>query len=206
MVREIHRAWRAHVTTGNKDQGISAVAAESEATAVPRMPLCPEPFPHRNKNEAPNEINACVARQLTKRKVADSKPAQTAMKTEWDKLTAKGVWDLSSVQERYEVSARARKAGIKAHLGRVFGICVEKGSELQAGNPGRKCKGRFVFQGNLVKDESGRIAMFNQLSSKTRHPRGLRSHGRLRAPTRPLSTAVGRQTGLHASEAGRVHR
>ena len=51
------------------------------------------------------------------------------------------------------------------HVGRVFGICVEKGFELPKGNKGRKYKGRYVYQGNDVKDEHGNYAMFQELSS-----------------------------------------
>ena len=58
-----------------------------------------------------------------------------------------------------------RKPGTKAHVGRIFEICVEKGSELPKGNPGRKCKGRVVFQGNDVKDENWNQALFQDLSS-----------------------------------------
>ena len=49
-----------------------------------------------------------------------------------------------------EVSAEARRTGAKAHVGRICEICVEKGSELPYGDPGRKFKGRVVFQGNEV--------------------------------------------------------
>ena len=39
------------------------------------------------------------------------------------------------------------------------------GSELPAGHPDRKFKGRFVFQGNQVKDEHSDAAVFQALSS-----------------------------------------
>ena len=50
-------------------------------------------------------------------------------------------------------------------MGRVFGICVERGSELPAGSPGRKFKGRVVFQGNSVRDEENYNALFSDLGS-----------------------------------------
>ena len=58
-----------------------------------------------------------------------------------------------------------RKLGIKIHVGKVFEICVEKGSELEKGNPLRKYKGRTVFQGNNVKDEASETALFAELGS-----------------------------------------
>ena len=51
------------------------------------------------------------------------------------------------------------------HVGRIFAICVEKGSELKKGSPGRKYKGRAVFQGSNVKDECNFNALFNDLGS-----------------------------------------
>jgi hypothetical protein len=87
------------------------------------------------------------------------------MKIDWDKLKALGTWDESRVAEWSTVAIQARKSGQKAHVGLVFGICVEKGSELPEGSPGRKFKGRYVFQGNNVKDENWDVAVFNELSS-----------------------------------------
>ena len=47
----------------------------------------------------------------------------------------------------------------------VFGICVEKGSELPSGNPQRKFKGRVVFRGNQVRDEDHHMATFQDMGS-----------------------------------------
>ena len=60
----------------------------------------------------------------------------------------------------------SRQTG-KAHVGRVFEICVEKGSELPKGSPLRKFKGRTVFQGNNVQDENSNTALFSELGSST---------------------------------------
>ena len=50
------------------------------------------------------------------------------------------------------------------HFGEVFGICVEKGSELEEDDPNRKYKGRYVFRGNEVKDQNWEAALFQDLS------------------------------------------
>ena len=42
---------------------------------------------------------------------------------------------------------------------------MEKCSELEEGNPVRKFKGRTVFQGNKVTDESSEVALFAELAS-----------------------------------------
>ena len=58
-----------------------------------------------------------------------------------------------------------RKSGVKAHAGRIFGIVVEKHPGLPIGHPDRKFKGRLVFQGNEVTDETAHYAIFSELSS-----------------------------------------
>ena len=44
-------------------------------------------------------------------------------------------------------------------------MCFGKRAELPAGHRDRECKGRYVFQGNLVKDEFHEAAYFNELGS-----------------------------------------
>ena len=47
----------------------------------------------------------------------------------------------------------------------AFSLRHEKNSELAADDPRRKFKGRVVFQGNQVRDQSRNTAMFQELSS-----------------------------------------
>ena len=72
---------------------------------------------------------------------------------------------MDTVADWKDVRERARQQGFKVHIGRIFGICVEKGSELGDNDPDKYFKGRYVFQGNQVSDEWGDIALFNELSS-----------------------------------------
>ena len=81
------------------------------------------------------------------------------------RLANKGTWLNASVREWHKVAEEARKLDIKVHVGRVFGIASLKGSELKQDDPDRKLKGRFVFQGNNVKDENYNPALFEELSS-----------------------------------------
>ena len=82
-----------------------------------------------------------------------------------DKLVERGVWDLDGVQSWAKVCENAKKNGHKAHRGNVFGICAENNSELPANHPDRKYKGRYVYQGNQVRDEYNEVALFNGLGS-----------------------------------------
>ena len=61
------------------------------------------------------------------------------------------------------VVARARKEGKTIHLGRLFEIVVIKHDELPEDM--KKDKGRIVFQGSNVKDQSGLSAVFAEVAS-----------------------------------------
>ena len=128
---------------------------------------------HREKNvhEHPvtaqeiTELMAMVARPVGRKELLSNPKAQASLDVEWDKLMKKKAWDMASVREWDDVSSEAKKKGKKAHVGKVFEICVEKGSELPPNDPLRKFKGRTVFQGNNVRDENSDSALFSELGS-----------------------------------------
>jgi hypothetical protein len=91
--------------------------------------------------------DACVARPVGKREIEKSEGAQKSLEKEWKKLRDVHCWDETKVAEWGEIAAKAKREGRKVHMGRIFEICVEKGSELPSGHPDRKFKGRVVFQG-----------------------------------------------------------
>ena len=142
--------------------------------SFPAMPVAPNDNPeHREKiaNAAPAShdeilnLMAMVARPVGKKELMQNPKAQASRDVEWEKLVKKKAWEMESVQEWDDVSGRAQKNGRKVHVGKIFEICVEKGSELPEGDPLRKFKGRTVFQGNNVKDESNDTALFSELGS-----------------------------------------
>ena len=104
-----------------------------------------------------------VATPLKPSKYEKIPAAKAAVQAEWDKLKKLGCWDESSVQELGAVKAKAVASGKKIHIGRIFELCVEKRSELPPEQ--RKYKGRVVFQGNNVQDESGLAAVFSDQGS-----------------------------------------
>jgi hypothetical protein len=63
------------------------------------------------------------------------------------------------------VASRAKRSGVKVHIGRIFDILVEKNSELDINDPNRKFKGRVVFEGCYVKDEDNNWAIFSEIAS-----------------------------------------
>ena len=112
--------------------------------------------------------NAAVARPVKRKEIEATPKARVAEQEEWDRLRKKGVWDETShgaTRDWKEVQNDYRKRGKKVHLADMFGICVEKGSELLEGDPGRKFKYRVVFQGDQVVDEWWQAAQFEDLGS-----------------------------------------
>ena len=76
---------------------------------------------HRPKNPgAFPPLYACVARPVNKKEQAANAKTRAALQKEWDKLTSQGCWDLSTVQEWFDVAAKARKEGEKIHVGRIL--------------------------------------------------------------------------------------
>ena len=95
-------------------------------------------------------FNAMVARPVSQKEIARVQAAKDAMDKEWNRLIEQKVWDFDSVREWSDVAAEARRTGKNVQFGYVFGLCVEKNSELAPDHPSRKYKGRVVFQGNRV--------------------------------------------------------
>ena len=143
-----------------------------ECEFIPAMPVCQmNPQKHRVKcvrlgiQSGEKAINTLVARPVGKKEIRANPKAQQALDVEWEKLVKKNAWQYETVSEWKVIADKAKKSGKKVHVGKVFEICVEKGSELPEGDKLRKFKGRTVFQGNNVKDESSDVALFSELGS-----------------------------------------
>ena len=85
--------------------------------------------------------------------------SQESLDIEWNKFVKKIAWLYDTVQEWSAVSDGAKRKGKKIHIGMIFEICVEKGSEFPAGHKLRKFKGRTVFQGNNIRDENADVVL-----------------------------------------------
>ena len=128
---------------------------------VPAMPVQPESkqHPHREKGILHQQwLNALVARPVGlagQKEIRDTPDAQRSLDVEWVKLESKPAWLYKKVREWDDLSTEAIRTNTNVHVG----------SELPKGNPMRKYKGRTVFQGNSVKDESDMVALFSELGS-----------------------------------------
>ena len=75
------------------------------------------------------------------------------------------VWDEDKVREWSDVAREAHKGNYEFNFGYLFGICVEKNSELPPLHPKRKFKGRVVFQGNRITNQNWEAAIFQDMGS-----------------------------------------
>ena len=71
-----------------------------------------------------------MARLVGKAEIKNTPAAKEATKKEWDRLRSKYVWDEDHPREWDDVRVEARRGRYTVHLGYLFGICVEKNSEL----------------------------------------------------------------------------
>ena len=157
------------MASGLRDPSSACAAATERATVDVTMPVTSASHEHRERDDpSVPYFYACTARTVDKTERSWNAEARAALKKEWDRLRScgdKGCWDEANPRERSDVESEARKKGKTAHFGIVFDICVEKNHHLPAGSPGRKFKGRAVYQGNNVRDQDGNWAIFQDLAS-----------------------------------------
>lgn len=97
---------------------------------------------------------AFVARDVSKSEMNASTKALATKDKEWSKLWVQEVWGGKVVEGWDTVVWEAQMANKYIHIGKLFGICVEEGSELADGDERKKYKYRVVFQGNRVVDQN----------------------------------------------------
>ena len=89
--------------------------------------------------------------------------AKAAVDKEWEKLEKNSAWNLTKVRSKKEVIDEARKKERKVHFSSLMDICHLKNSELEPQYQKYKC--RVVLRGDLVEDDSGSYAVFNEQGS-----------------------------------------
>ena len=138
---------------------------------IPRMPTIqktPDLMAHRIKNQPFTLGLPCmIARPISKAEIAQDRgnKCSKAQVSEWTKLWQKEVFDIHSVQEWRDVASKARREGRTIHMGRAFGLMVEKNYELPEDDERRKMKYRVVFQGNQVHTQNWEAAVFQGIGS-----------------------------------------
>ena len=104
----------------------SSVASAVEACGDYASSLTSLRFSHRDKMGGAYPFFSCVARPVAKKVIESTPAAQAAMRTEWDKLAANSVFDMSSVREWSSVRAESRRTGTEVHHGSLATIVVEE--------------------------------------------------------------------------------
>ena len=89
--------------------------------------------------------------------------AKAAVEKEREKLDKNPAWQLTKVRNKKEVIDAARTKGRKFHFASLMDICHLKNAELEAKH--QKYKGRVLFRGVIVKDDSGSHAVFTEQGS-----------------------------------------
>ena len=70
-----------------------------------------------------------------------------------------------SVREKHDVRWEANKLGIVVFFAMIAELCFQKGSELEAVDPGQVYKGRHILLGDQVADNQFDTAQFQELGS-----------------------------------------
>ena len=90
--------------------------------------------------------------------------AVKAVQDEVDALEKAGAWDWENVCAREEVERWARDNSVTVHIGLGLGICSIKYSELPRDKWVRK--GRLCYRAPTARDESGALAIYQEMSSR----------------------------------------
>ena len=136
----------------------------AERSHVKAMPVVPSgKQEHREKlwEEHPDKL-ALVARPVKPAEIASNPRAKKAVDEEWEKLRKITTWKEKEVREYDDVVKEAKGKSKEVHFGRVFSLCHEKHSEDPTKS---KYKGRVVFQGNQVTDQTATMASFQEIGS-----------------------------------------
>ena len=108
-------------------------------------------------------VPAMVTRLLSRSEMASDPKAIKAVREEADALTGESTWLLDTVTEKDALVADAQASGVKIHLGQLMSICSVKFWERP--KDFHKYKGRICFRGDIVRDENGVAAVFEELSA-----------------------------------------
>ena len=89
--------------------------------------------------------------------------AKAAVDNEGVKLEKLSASNLTQIRSKKEVIDEARASGATVHFASLMDICHLKNAESEAKH--QKNKGRVVLRGDIVKDDSGSYAVFNEQGS-----------------------------------------
>ena len=106
---------------------------------------------------------AAVTKLLERSEMYSNPKAVDAVRAEGKALVEAGTWNESTVIEKADLIRKAKETHEQIHLGELMSIASIKFYELPADQ--HKYKGRICFRGDIVRDEHGVAAIFQELSS-----------------------------------------
>ena len=109
---------------------------------------------HLQTGDVVAEWFAMVHMPIPMKKALEIPMAKQAVDKEWKALEDLPAWDLSRVRPRAEVVAEAKKLKKSVHFGSLMDLCHEKGAEFNRPDNLKVYKGRVVFRGDQIRDET----------------------------------------------------
>ena len=91
--------------------------------------------------------------------------AKAAVDKEWENFEKISAWNLTKVRSKKEVIDEVRTKCAKVHFASLMDICHLKNAELEEKH--QKYRGRVVLRGDIVKDDSGSYAVFDEQGSSS---------------------------------------
>ena len=137
---------------------LACILEASESTRLHMRESLPKYHEDHIAGRGDNSLQHCnVVHQFIPVPQAMKIPAaKAAVDKEWEKLEKIPAWDLTKVRSKSEVIDEAKTKGAKVHFASLMDICRIKNAELEAKH--QKYKGRVVFRGDIVRDDSGSSA------------------------------------------------
>ena len=163
---------------------INALFPAQTASHVPAMPCCSikHQEQHREREDTSESIfnnkvrsllmqiienekvPAMVTRLLDRKEMLSKPAALQAVRKEASGLEAGGTWLPETVRELHELKQSAKTSGEKVVIGQLMTLCSEKYAELEDESQ-KVLKGRIVFRGDNARDESGALAIYQDLAA-----------------------------------------
>ena len=112
-------------TVGEYDEHVPAMPVRTASHNPDSQGRPTKGWAHRSRASGWITHPVAVSRKVSAKEIARNPDAQNKMQDASSKLTDHGVWDLSGVRSWADVAADAKKTGVKAHRGNVFGPCFE---------------------------------------------------------------------------------
>jgi len=106
------------------------------------------------------EFLAMIHQEIPLDKAMRIPDARKAVNREWDKLDDIKAWDFGSVASKWKVKKRAKDEKKVIHFGTVRALCHKKNAQIAS--EFWSYKGRVVFRGDIVKDQDGNWAVWNE--------------------------------------------